>query len=726
MKYTFYVFLCFCFQIAWSQNTKIDSLKNELERHPEKDSVRVYLLNTIAFSNYGVDYKALKKYTDEAYSLAKDIHFIKGEARSLYMLCVYYLSQNNLEKALEAIHNSLELYEEINNTAGISTCYDLIGTISNYQGHYDVSITYYNKAIVLAKNQGHEVNVANYLNNIGSVNSAKGDYDQAIASYNKALKIYERLNVFKETYSTINNIALIYTRQGKYSGALDNFQKCLSYYKKENNKLGIASTLLNIGAVYSYLENHVKAIEYRLESLEVNKELGDEFGMSKTMIGLSNSYVATEDYENAYEMLHEALVISKRINRKTMMHNCYHGLGNLNSKLEKYQDALINFKEALKLSEELGKKRTISKSHIDIGKTYYNLKVYGEAYKHAVKGKEIADQLLVVEIQKDANLLLSKLHEERNDYKQALRSFRVYKEQNDSVFNKKNIEKITQLEYEYKYKEELEAADRRESELSNEVKVVSTNLERSQQNVLVAVIVFLVVALVLSAIIFYLKLRNARARTENIMVEQKLLRSQMSPHFVFNALSVLQGMVLNSESKKSVLYLSKFSKLLRITLENSRDKMVALSQELLAVENYVALQNIESGNAYQFNVDIDASIDTSSFQIPPMLIQPFVENAIEHGFESQSGEKRIAIQIRFETNKLICVITDNGIGVDAQKKTVNEQKKSLATTITAERLEILSKATHVKGSICIEDRKKYDQQGTIVTMVIPYKNKRIV
>ena len=180
-------------------------------------------------------------------------------------------------------------------------------------------------------------------------------------------------------------------------------------------------------------------------------------------------------------------------------------------------------------------------------------------------------------------------------------------------FNKENIEKITQLEYEYKYKQALDSASIRELQLTKTVKDTSQNLEKSQRNLFLGVIGFLLTAIILGGIIFFLKFRNQKTKTHNIEIEQKLLRSQMTPHFIFNSLSVLQGMILNNEDKKSVLYLSKFSKLLRITLENSRDKMVPLHQELEAVNNYLELQNLEVSQSYQYTILVDDKIDVSLF-----------------------------------------------------------------------------------------------------------------
>jgi LytS/YehU family sensor histidine kinase len=260
----------------------------------------------------------------------------------------------------------------------------------------------------------------------------------------------------------------------------------------------------------------------------------------------------------------------------------------------------------------------------------------------------------------------------------------------------------------------------RELHLTKAVETTTQDLEKTQRNILLTIFAFLLIVLGLAGVIFYLKYRNQKIITHNIIIEQGLLRSQMTPHFIFNALSVLQGMILNKEENKAILYLSKLSKLFRIVLENSRDKLVLLSRELEATEHYLNLQNLED-NTYQYAIIFDETLDISQFAIPPMLIQPFVENAIEHAFEKNNEVKRIEIKVSYEEKKLKCIITDNGIGVDTLKEINNEDKKSLATTITSERLVLLSKDYKMESSITIEDRKNYNETGTKVTLIIPYK-----
>ncbi|WP_261793626.1 histidine kinase [Psychroserpens burtonensis] len=158
---------------------------------------------------------------------------------------------------------------------------------------------------------------------------------------------------------------------------------------------------------------------------------------------------------------------------------------------------------------------------------------------NVLKANKISNELNLLEQQRETDKLLSEIYENTGNYKKALLSHQQFKILNDSLFNKENIQKITQLEYEYKYKQALELASFRELKLTKTVKSTFQNLEKSQRNLLLGVIAFLTMTLILGTIIFFLKLRHAKSKTQNIEIEQRLLRSQMTPHFIFNSLSVL-------------------------------------------------------------------------------------------------------------------------------------------------------------------------------------------
>ena len=177
-------------------------------------------------------------------------------------------------------------------------------------------------------------------------------------------------------------------------------------------------------------------------------------------------------------------------------------------------------------------------------------KKYDEAFPNILKSLEISNRLELLDYQSNAYQLLTEVYENRGDYEKALENHQKFKVLNDSLFNKESTEKIAQLEYEYKYKQALDSASIRELKLTKTVISTSQDLQKSKRNLFLGVIGFLITIIILGGIIFSLKLRHQKAKTQNIAIEQKLLRSQMTPHFIFNSLSVLQGMILNKEDKK--------------------------------------------------------------------------------------------------------------------------------------------------------------------------------
>ena len=192
--------------------------------------------------------------------------------------------------------------------------------------------------------------------------------------------------------------------------------------------------------------------------------------------------------------------------------------------------------------------------------------------------------------------------------------------------------------------------------------------------------------------------RKAKAEKEKLELEnhlleleQKALQLQMNPHFIFNALNSIQGLIVKKEPAKARFQLAKFSKLMRSILENSRSEMITLENEIELLENYLTIEKNSNNDRFDFELDVDERLDPEAVLIPPMMIQPFVENAIIHGIHTVENG---LINITFtQMGKLLeCTITDNGIGREAakaRKSQKDQQHKSAALEVTQERLDIL-------------------------------------
>jgi len=721
-KYILFLFSFLFFSITTqAQTKKIDSLKKELSIHKEKDTIRVNLLNKIAFSYRRKNLNKTLDYLEESDEITNVINFEKGKARSLYIRGVANLMQSNYDKSIKHFENAIQIYNHIDYKNDIAVCYMAKGIVNYYQGHNEKALFNYKKAQKIDEELGIKKNIITNIYNIGIVYVAMGNYQEGLASYNRTLKLYRENSNKKAEGNVLNSIANVYKDLGDFPSSLEYYNKSLSICEKINDSIGIARVLTGLGNIYKNQSRYDKALEYHKKSLIIQENKKNKKNIATVKGSIGVIYRDKKDYTTAIKFFDEALEISRVIKAQNNIANDLNRLGSTYILIENYPVAHKYYDEARKINISINNQTGLFNSNIGLSKIYLQQKKYKEALAYAIKSNEIAKKHKLIIQQRTVHKLLSEIYEKTNDHKKAFESHKQFKIFNDSLFNKENIEKITQLEYEYKYKKALDSASIRELKLTKTVNITSQNLEKSQRNLFLGVIAFLILALVLGTIIFFLKLRHEKSKTLTIAIEQKLLRSQMTPHFIFNSLSVLQGMILNKEDKKSVFYLSKFSKLLRITLENSRDKIVPLQQELEAVNNYLELQNLEESHSYDYTILIDDTIDESSFKVPPMLIQPFIENAIEHAFKNQKKNRKIDIQLKYLNKDLICIITDNGIGIDAQNGHENKDKKSLATTITSERLKILSKDFNVKGSVSIKDRQKYGEQGTIVTLELPYK-----
>ena len=721
-KTTFSIFLFFLFITVsvLGQVKDIDSLKIELLKHKEMDSTRVNLLNKIAFSYRRKDLSKTLDYLKESDSITNIINFQKGKARSFYVRGVAELMQSNYNEAIQHLESAIQIYLDINYMNDIGVCYMALGIVYYYQGYNEKTIINYIKAQQIDEKWGIKKNIITNTYNIGTVYVAMGKYKEGLINYNETLKLYRENNDKKAEGNVLNSIANVYKDLGNYPSALENYQKSLSIYEKINDSIGIARAYSGLGNILRSQSRDDEALEYFKKALSIQEIKKNKKNIAKVKISIGNLYKYKKDYDSAIKLFEEALTIGRQIKAENDIADYLNNLGNIHFKIKNYTAAFTYFTESKNINQKIKNKKSLSYSYLGLADCYVQQQKYNRALVNVLKSKEISDELGLLNYQKSAEQLLSKIYRNTGQYSKALSSHEQFKILHDSLYNIENIQKMAELEYEFKYQKALDSASIRELQLTKTVTATNKDLVKTQRNYLWAIIGVLLVSMLLGSIIFYQKLKNAKARTQNITTEQKLLRSQMTPHFIFNSLSVLQGMILNKEDKKSISYLSKFSKLMRITLENSRDKLVLLSQELLAIENYLALQNLEN-EAYQYSVLVDENINTEAFEIPPMLIQPFVENAIEHAFINQKKNRKINIHLSFTDDKLLCTISDNGVGSNYENGNKRKDKKSLATTITSERLKILSKDLKMEGFVMVEDRQVYGEQGTIVTLQIPHK-----
>ncbi|WP_243718062.1 histidine kinase [Pedobacter changchengzhani] len=284
----------------------------------------------------------------------------------------------------------------------------------------------------------------------------------------------------------------------------------------------------------------------------------------------------------------------------------------------------------------------------------------------------------------------------------------------------KEIEAVKVAEIKEKY--EAEKKDKNIVALQSRNKLSEKVIEQQKVTMILSSLVFLAVItfLYFSYRQRQLKQKNKLLNLENkrLNMEQKLLQVQLNPHFIFNSIANLQSLASAGNTKDTVRYLNVFSGLLRNILEQSRKDFITLEEEVATLENYLKLQQMRYKDLFDYKITTANTVYLPGILIPPMLIQPFVENAIEHGFRNIDYKGLLTLNFSVENEQLIIVVDDNGKGIEI--KNPNDQKKqSLAGVILKERLDVIFNSQGQNAKYEQTDKKQLGNHGYVVRISIP-------
>lgn len=571
-------------------------------------------------------------------------------------------------------------------------------------------------AIAQSINDQHEI--ANAFYNLSSYYFYNSEYGKSNQFFLPALEIYKSINDSLKTASITNNMALNYRRLGDYSTALEYLFNALSMREAINDMKGQSSSLSNIGGIYRLLNQPKKALEYYQLALDINRKQGytNKVASSLNNIGvvhksLGNITLAKEYYENG-------LNIALKKNYRELTLNILRNLGIYHLEQDSLTKALQYFNDAADLSIKIKNRLNICQTHLDLGNVYTKLKAYKKAEQHLKKGLKIASNISSDFWRADAYNLFSAFYQQQDNYLQAYTYQTKYIQLKDSIKNDDDIQKMLKMQSNYELNKK-----RQELEKTKNKVIIERMLHRRSRNVSWVLASSLLVSVFLGLLWF----RQSRLihQHKTLTLEQKLFRLQMNPHFIFNSLTAIQSFMIKNHPKEAARYLSSFAKLIRLVLVNSREEFIALDKEIQGLEYYLDLQQLRFSGKFTYNIHIDPEIETELINIPPMLAQPFIENALEHGLKDLNKKGEIDISFQLEDNLILFNVEDNGVGLQKSlnNKTNNEpQHQSLATTITKERLEIYKKTSRRDINFAISEKIDVSGEvdGTRVSFHIPF------
>lgn len=574
----------------------------------------------------------------------------------------------------------------------------------------DSTAFYANKAKSLSSKTGYGFGLASAYINKGNSNIILGNYKNAKSDFKKAQIEFEKLlNDDSNNKKYKNGLARAYASEGvvfseesNYYMALEMYQKALKLYQNIGQKNNISKAYNNIGIVYKSKRNNTKALEYFKKALAIQEEIGEQT-VPVTLTNIGVIYFENGNHSEAIKHYNKAEKSFKLVenNRGLALLNNY--LGDYYRKLNDEPKAISYYTTALNLYETMQNKFGASLALYNLGQLYFESKKYDEAMPFATKSLNYAKEIGVLDQTFHSEKLLSDLYAAQSNPSQSLFHYKNYIIARDSITNQENDKKFVQAEMDFEYQ-------KKEALLS----------ERNKRQNLILLFSIVGTLLLLGLILVMYNRRQIKRRLtlqkEVAEYEQKALHLQMNPHFVFNCLGSISSFIVQNGTDSALKYLSKFSKLMRLTLEYSKGALIPIDKEVESLQNYLELEQLRFHNKFEFSIKSSDKVEFN-MGLPPLLIQPFVENAILHGVVPKEGNGKIEVFFDVQNNQLVCSIKDDGIGVSKSKE-IKEKSvtahQSMALEITKKRLEIMEATISKSAQIEI-----IENNGTIVTLKLP-------
>ncbi|GGD31687.1 tetratricopeptide repeat-containing sensor histidine kinase [Flavobacterium orientale] len=632
------------------------------------------------------------------------------------------LSQNAVtDSLLTALENSKN---EIEKT-------QILNAISDYYKSSDPKRMkeYAQKALQLSQKIRFKSEEGNAFLNLGISNIITGDYSKALDYFSKAKLIFENeLSIgstedFKNKSGlarTFGSMGVVFSEQSNYAKALQFHLKAVTIYEELQDEEKLARVFNNIGVVYRAQNEDFKALEYFTKAQKLQEKTGDKtVGITCTNIG--NLYLKQKNFDKAEANYAIAKLFFDKSPNPRGLGELYNNLGVFYKETSNPSKAFENWNLALQTFETIDDKFGKSDTYLLMGQLLFDQKKYDDALVHAKKAAELSYELRVFEGTALAESLLSSIYEKQHKPNEAFSHFKLFKAAQDSLMNHENIRKSVQAEmnYEFEKKEALQKKELEKKEL-----VLS---EKSKRQTLITLFIALLTLLIIGiAFLFYNRFQLKKTLTlqkELAEYEQKALHLQMNPHFVFNCLGSISSFIVQNGTDSAIKYLSKFSKLMRLTLEYSKESLIPIDKEMESLQNYLELEQLRFNNVFDFKITKSSDIE-DDMAIPPLLLQPFVENAIIHGLIPKKENGTISIDFSLDKENLICTILDDGIGFEKSKE-IKENlvaiHKSMALDITKKRLEMMEASTAQKAKVEIKEIKDNEGeiQGTKVVLNLP-------
>ncbi|HEX7015179.1 MAG TPA: tetratricopeptide repeat protein [Cyclobacteriaceae bacterium] len=599
-------------------------------------------------------------------------------------------------EALQYATEAITLAREMGYKKGEGEALNQAGICFTIMGDYPRGLEYFHTALPVLEAAGEEQLQANTLNNIGNSHQLRGNTVEARLFFHRALALRTKLADTTSLYGSFNSLALFFRQQHLYDSAIHYFHayKRLAEMQDDLQKISVVSN--NLGLLYRNRGVYDSALQFFRRALEIKQRLGDDQGTALSYRNIGDVHNDKGDYGEALEYYNKSLTIREAIG---------------------YNFGLtILLRDMAEMQRKSGRKR--------------------EALTYAARSLAVAREYNLKPEEADALKTLSAVYEDLGEYSRSLKIHQQYVGLKDSLLNAEKARQLNELQvrYETEQKEKELLAKSKAIEL---LEVQAAGDKRVRVSLMIA---FLFMAGM--AVVLYKRYRLKRRAQEELAkknqeianknreieevnkeLEKRMLRAQMDPHFIFNCLNGIQHFITSNDKHNALRYLSRFSKLVRQVLENSVNTIVPLSDELRLLELYIELEALRFGQRFEHEIAIDPDLDVHNVEVPFLLLQPYVENAIQHGLRHRPSGGRLSIKLERAGGNVCCVVEDNGVGRSQARRlngATSGDHRPRGMALAEQRLTLLNKKQSRKTLVRVEDLNESTRScGTKVTITIP-------
>jgi tetratricopeptide (TPR) repeat protein len=661
----------------------IDALMTEL---PHTDgNLRIDCLNSLSEQYWWSprpNPDSIFFYANQAFGLSKNTNDGYGLAMAKLNLGISEYYRRNYPQAEKDMLECIGMSEKSYSAKVLGYSYLYLGSIQYLKNENTNAEGDYNKATAYFDETGDEEGKGKLCAFQCVLYTAMGNYIKGFEYCQKSLIIRTKLNDNICVLVSYNNFGNLFKAAGDFEGALECYQKSLQYAKVNNIPWDQNEAL---GSIYCRLNRYDSSFHYLFQSL--NKTPDDPIILQS----LSETYLARKEYDSSLKISSNLAKIFKNSGDR------FHLMAALLNVGKSYVGK-NNFKAALKFTEE---GLTLAKA--------------GHAQQFMIEGYQ----------------LMSNIYSQTGHIDSAFSYLNKYTVLKDSVLTHKFLSRLN-------YYATLSEDDKKQATLNlldkdNKIKEVQLKQQSLVNKILIgSILVFVLLGFIIFRN-FSLKRKNdmlqnkrkqAELQQQAAELKMQTLRTQMNPHFIFNSLNSINRFILENNRTNSSRYLTKFSRLIRMILQNSQSSFISLKSDLESLELYLEMETMRFDNHFTYKIIVSPELNISRLKVPPLIIQPYVENAVWHGLMNKEEKGELEIEVVQEGNCLYIKITDNGIGREEAARIASKsatKHKSMGLLITADRIAMIQSANGYDSAVMIKDLVHADGSaaGTAVQIKIP-------